>query len=143
MRLIDAEAFEEEIVKTMRYVPKDAVLDVACMVNRAPTIEAKPVVHAHWEEIANGFMVCSHCKESVEENRKYSYCPICGAQMDELVSNTDELNSSVVLEENATTTNNTQEVSVDNHIARGGKKGIKIPVISMEDVPKLAKEMEK
>lgn len=115
MRLIDAEAFEEEIVKTMRYVPKDAVLDVACMVNRAPTIEAKPVVHAHWEEIANGFMVCSHCKESVEENRKYSYCPICGAQMDE-------------------------EFVSDNNV---GSKGVKIPVISMEDVPKVAKEMEK
>ena len=50
------------------------------------------------------------------------------------VSNTDELNSSVVFEENATTTNNTQKVSVD---------GVKIPVISMEDVPKIMEEMEK
>lgn len=50
------------------------------------------------------------------------------------VSNTDKFYSSVVFEENATTTNNTQKVSVD---------GVKIPVISMEDVPKLAKEMEK
>lgn len=40
----------------------------------------------------------------------------------------------VVDEEIATTTNNTQKVSVD---------GVKIPVLSMEDVPKLAKEMEK
>lgn len=40
MRLIDAEALENEIVKTGKFVPKDAVLDVACMVNRAPTIEA-------------------------------------------------------------------------------------------------------
>lgn len=50
------------------------------------------------------------------------------------VSNTDKFYSSVVFEENATTTNNTQKVSVD---------GVKIPVISMEDVPKLAKEVEK
>lgn len=118
MRLIDAEALktriqkiEEESLKhgfAPEYVCVDLFLD---FLDNAPTIEAKPVVHAHWEEIANGFMVCSHCKESVEENRKYSYCPICGAQMDELVSNTDELNSSV-----------------------------KIPVISMEDVPKLMKD---
>ena len=48
------------------------------------------------------------------------YCPYCGAQMDELVGNTDKLNSSekpnssVVVEENATTTNNTQKVSADD-----------------------------
>lgn len=90
--------------------------ELLAYIAEAPTIEAKPIVHAHWEEIANGFMVCSHCKESVEENRKYSYCPICGAQMDEFVS--------------------------DNNV--GSKtEGVKIPAISMEDVPKLAKEMEK
>ena len=90
--------------------------ELLAYIAEAPTIEAKPVVHAHWEEIANGFMVCSHCEESVEENRKYSYCPICGAQMDEVVS--------------------------DNNV--GSKtEGVKIPVISMEDVQKLAKEMEK
>lgn len=137
MRPIDAEALENKIKEAIEVLEKDLLLErgnwfseikllwykkILKIVNNAPTIEAKPVVRAHWEEIANGFMVCSHCEESVEENRKYSYCPICGAQMDELVSNTDELNSSVVLEENATTTNNTQKVSVDNHIARGGKK---------------------
>jgi predicted amidophosphoribosyltransferase len=64
-------------------------------------------------------MVCSHCKESVEENRKYFYCPICGAQMVELVSNTDELKCS-----------------------EKPNSSVKIPVISIEDVPKLMKEME-
>lgn len=92
MRLIDAEVLENEIVKTMRYVPKDAVLDVACMVNRAPTIEAKPVVRAHWEKVnpekgVEARAKCSHCKvwagywdETMEE---FDYCPYCGAQMDE------------------------------------------------------------
>ena len=87
MRLIDAEALTQSISKGLvglrAYEGRRMVEIVAdCIVN-APTIEAKPVVHAHWEEIANGYMVCSYCRESVEENRKYSYCPICGAQMDE------------------------------------------------------------
>ncbi len=99
MRLIDAEAFENEIVKTMRYVPKDAVLDVACMVNRAPTIEAKPVVHAHWitkqeaEEMNRYDLVyscsaCGHCDWDCTESESFKYCPNCGAQMDEEVSET-------------------------------------------------------
>ena len=97
MRLIDAEALENEIVKTMRYVPKDAVLDVACMVNRAPTIEAKPVVHAHWKpfiedvEIYNtgGYRekrqtgwICSKCGKGFTEFGHTKYCSDCGAQMD-------------------------------------------------------------
>ena len=114
MRLIDAEALENEIVKTMRYVPKDAVLDVACMVNRAPTIEAKPVVRAHWEQVITVVKKiheyeqediqyrCDHCGHIVDDFE--NYCGGCGAQMFE---------------------------------------GVKIPVISMEDVPKIAKEMEK
>lgn len=130
MRLIDAEALEEEIVKTMRYVPKDAVLDIACMVNRAPTIEAKPVVHAHWEGDT-----CSHCKLPWNANMcddaddwgyfdpMPDYCPNCGAQMDGTDTNVGSKD--------------------DNHIADTGKKGVKIPVISMEDVPKIMEEMEK
>ena len=59
----------------------------------APTIEAKPVVHAHWisrlvlitpytkddyeEEIYN----CSNCNMTIEFDTPY--CPYCGAQMDE------------------------------------------------------------
>lgn len=94
MRLIDADALENELIKTMRYVPKDAVLDVACMVNRAPTIEAKPVVHAHWDKDR----CCTHCGrtymdiaiavwEDFSENEADipSCCPYCGAQMDEKV----------------------------------------------------------
>lgn len=94
MRLIDAEALENEIAKTMRYVPKDAVLDVACMVNRAPTIEAKPVVHAHWvtdfdfdpeEEQELYFYFCSKCKKELFGYKEdFKYCPYCGAQMDEV-----------------------------------------------------------
>lgn len=94
MKLIDADKLIEDAelcyVKVGARSNGKSILTLAKTwllneVESAPTVEAKPVVHAHWEEIANGFMVCSHCKESVEENRKYSYCPICGAQMDEVI----------------------------------------------------------
>ena len=89
MRPIDAEALENENVKTMRYVPKDAVLDVACMVNRAPTI-------------------------SLSDKRNYE------AETKELV-----------------------KIFLENF--SGNEKEIeafcKIPVISMEDVPKTMEEL--
>lgn len=73
-----------------------------------PTIEAKPIVHAHWiprEVDSRGWtnkFECSECHCVTEHFcyiRKYEYeadfCSCCGAQMDE-----------VVVEENATTMNN-------------------------------------
>lgn len=77
--------------------------------------EAKPVVHAHWKQNWAGLLFCSNCADDAKAYMyRKKYCPDCGAQMDELVSKTDDLNSSVVVEENATTTNNTQKVSADD-----------------------------
>ena len=79
-------------------------------------VEAKPIVHAHWN--ADGR--CTNCGGHApffayaDDWFETKYCPHCGAQMDKFAS--------------------------DNNV---GSKGVKIPVISMEDVPKLAKEMEK
>ena len=71
------------------------------VIDKQPTIEAKPIFHAHWESNQ-----CSNCKGFAlsfdnEPYRKVilsNFCPHCGAQMDE-----------VVVGENATTTNNTQK----------------------------------
>jgi hypothetical protein len=120
MRLIDAEPWAESIQKDFcdgcdNYGGVRCscckVEDILVALEEAPTIEAKPVVCAHWEKptYINGraFSIC-HCSAcegipcGIDENTKY--CPNCGAQMDE---------------------------------------GVKIPVISMEDVPKLMEEMEK
>ena len=57
----------------------------------APTIETKPVVHAHWlEQIIDGGqeLMCSNCGEYALMNDEFysefsKYCPYCGAQMDE------------------------------------------------------------
>ena len=129
MRLIDAEEFETAIKKYTKYndcIDSDfyfiKVKRVFEIIEEAPTIEAKPVVHAHWINYNDMFPCqCSNCSGfalsfdigNYQKEIESDFCPHCGAQMDE---------------------NNTQKVSVD---------GVKIPVISMEDVPKLAKEMEK
>ena len=154
MRLIDAEALEEKIenlITRFKALGRKQVAEdynfVLTVLSTAPTIESKPVVHAHWiyethKEPSNYFWnvtaECSNCCDEqneiwrgcfqncpdwlsrdtalicAKEVKLSNYCPNCGAQMDELVSKTDELNSSV-----------------------------KIPVISMEDVPKIMEEMEK
>ena len=109
MKLIDAEALIKKMKLEEAYseYPQDLNFDdaIAC-IEDAPTIEAKPVVHAHWEEVREGRHICSNCKVKASlTSDEYDYmedlsdyCPYCGAQMDE-----------VVVEENATTTNNTQK----------------------------------
>lgn len=53
----------------------------------APTIEAKPVVHAHWNDDGR----CTNCGEHApwiylcEDWYESKYCHGCGAQMDEVV----------------------------------------------------------
>lgn len=60
-------------------------------IDEMPTIEAKPVVHAHWMKDKFGESYCSKCYvyAVIDEDgreRKSKYCPCCGAQMDEEVS---------------------------------------------------------
>ena len=81
MRLIDADKAREE-----------ATIDlVVHLLDRQPTIEAKPVVHAHWEHETWAGDFCSNCgKPAIEGRYAYQvhtdYCPSCGAQMDESIS---------------------------------------------------------
>ena len=102
MRLIDAEALK---IKTQKikaealehgFAPESVCGDILLnFLDNAPTIEAKPVVHAHWvtdfdfdpeEEQEIYFYFCSKCKNELFGNKEdFKYCPYCGAQMDELV----------------------------------------------------------
>ena len=90
MRLIDAEEFQKFIEK------QDESADYTIYhfeewLEQQPTIEAKPVVHAHWlEQIIDGGqeLMCSNCGEYALMNDEFysefsKYCPYCGAQMDE------------------------------------------------------------
>ena len=91
MRLIDAEAFEKFIEKQDESADYERCRFEEWL-EQQPTIEAKPVVHAHWE---GG--TCLHCKLSWDDGMvdnaddwgyfdpMPAYCLNCGAQMDEEV----------------------------------------------------------
>ena len=95
MRLIDAEALYKHMKKALKLKPQMLgtmyeffqFVALDC-VETAPTIEAKPVVHAHWEgkPLAGYATVrCSACNSCFSENNgRWKYCPDCGAQMDEV-----------------------------------------------------------
>lgn len=62
--------------------------ELLAYIAEAPTIEAKPVVHAHWKHETWAGDFCSNCgKPAIEGRYAYqvhtNYCPSCGAQMDE------------------------------------------------------------
>lgn len=120
MRPIDADALKTKIQKIKAealehgFAPESVCGDILLnFLDNAPTIEAKPVVHAHWEQVITVVKKiheyeqediqyrCDHCGHIVDDFE--NYCGGCGAQMFE---------------------------------------GVKIPVISMEDVPKIMEEME-
>ena len=67
------------------------ILDfVKRIVKSSKTVDAVPVVHAHWVErfTGNEYVVeCSNCKnesnEMADYHVEYDYCPHCGAKMHE------------------------------------------------------------
>lgn len=100
MGLIDAEAVykdmknklvlkPEEFATRVHYIQSAALNCVA----GASTIEAKPVIHAHWEKVREGRHICSNCKVKASlTSDEYDYmedlsdyCHTCGAQMDEVI----------------------------------------------------------
>lgn len=50
--------------------------DACSAIEDAPTVDAEPVRHGHWEEFH-----CSVCGEMGWDNED-KYCPNCGAKMD-------------------------------------------------------------
>jgi uncharacterized CHY-type Zn-finger protein len=93
MRLIDAEAAKLLTEEYYPFVEGCAeVGDVKDFLDCCHTIEAKPIVHAHWNEVREGLHVCSNCQVKASltsdeydymENLS-DYCPWCGAQMNEV-----------------------------------------------------------
>lgn len=59
------------------------------LIEKAPTVDAEPVVHAEWVVCGDGDNVpwmCSHCGKTTAHKYKViygKYCPNCGAKMNE------------------------------------------------------------
>lgn len=109
-RLIDAEALKYSIIKRLvdsrnskkhgkikqlfdsKASEKHGALEIVgeCIDN-ATTVDAKPVVHAHWvifgKDGTDTDYGCTNCGYTFTTSGSYPqsvhYCPYCGAQMDE------------------------------------------------------------
>ena len=95
MRLIDADIIQDELATLILYVagtPEGECIEYAHnLVDAQPTIDAAPVVHAHWIRITrspNEYRQCSNCHGyftlPMPKYRGFymRYCPNCGAKMD-------------------------------------------------------------
>lgn len=82
----------------MQVVNNDVIDNCIGEINAAPTLDLKPVVHAHWVTVHPNprtgkadMFVCSKCKRPVFTSWQksinelgYVFCPHCGAGMDEV-----------------------------------------------------------
>ena len=92
MRLIDAEAFLKMEIDRCGSAPLVGTCTsdneyLSDRLKKAPTIEAKPVVHGRWEEASDGDgIVCPFCRTDfctiIYDTEYFNYCPNCGAKMD-------------------------------------------------------------
>ena len=85
MRLIDADELinkyqSEATVDVFRY---EVIEDL----NNAPTVDAVPVRHGKWLWLDG--VRCSQCNYKLATTGLPSYCPNCGARMDEEVKDND------------------------------------------------------
>ena len=91
MRLIDAEKLKRAIGfadaevlydKNGKYLA-EAIAYIQDILDRQPTVEARPVIHGHWIEkkMPFDYVMCSACEIGVPFET--DYCPSCGAKMDE------------------------------------------------------------
>lgn len=90
-RLIDADALLKKVHTIIQTCDGYETIERVLYVNQienAPTVDAVPVVHGHWEHKGEG-IYCSNCgAESGYSPWGASafskHCPECGAKMDEV-----------------------------------------------------------
>jgi hypothetical protein len=99
-RLIDEKTLREKLYEWCgnhcnnsdgcQYCKVSEIIDI---VEEMPTIETKPIVHAHWEEhrefyedegFEGYYYSCSNCGGTLYGDLEdFNFCHCCGAQMDE------------------------------------------------------------
>lgn len=85
MRLIDADELFNQRVYSVRsdkeFPYQKAYKNMLHDIENAPTVDAEPVKHGHWEyQETWRVFECSICNHSMVS--KYPYCAWCGAKMD-------------------------------------------------------------
>ena len=91
MRLVDAEMYCTELYNEMNYPGRSeefmTAIDVAIAdLADAPTVDAVPVRHGHWETNSDrpDSLICSVCKCGFDmwKHDPHNFCPNCGSEMD-------------------------------------------------------------
>lgn len=92
MRLIDADELFKKVDSSRfknnhktsegRMVHIDEHNHFMKMIVDAPTVDAQPIVHAHWIELPSKCSHCEHVLSFMYNYRKSKYCDNCGAKMD-------------------------------------------------------------
>lgn len=95
IRPIDANLLKENLLNQLSVRSEEYFLVLERFIRRVideqPTVDAKPVVYAHWvehewAEEVEGFLIsnyeCSNCHWFVRSSS--NYCPDCGAKMGEV-----------------------------------------------------------
>lgn len=57
--------------------------EVESIIDRVPSADVVPVVHAHWKDNKNGTVSCSRCLTWFQKEREpyLRFCGYCGAKM--------------------------------------------------------------
>lgn len=88
-RYINADLTDTEILDAVQEetADTDTFITVRRILNKLPTADVAPVIHAEWEYMGFGAYRCSNCKKwiDLETDVISKYCPKCGAKMDEEV----------------------------------------------------------
>ena len=89
-RLIDANAFKKENERLLHCdFPYLSETTLEELIDEAPTIDAEPVRHAKWIKADSQqyfrkhypCFTCSECGYRKDSQKKWNYCPNCGADM--------------------------------------------------------------
>jgi ribosomal protein L33 len=102
-RMIDADKYRKEVLQSnaehaSNSREKSLLHRNVDILDYQPTVDAAPIVHAHWFITEHEFLNCSNCgkeyytgSESTKEAKRrlkdgevYKFCPHCGARMDEV-----------------------------------------------------------
>lgn len=93
MRLIDADKLLKKAitVENVNATGRTKTMVDTNDIDTAPTVDANPVVHAHWELIDNDIDTfvyrCSNCKDTIALPfgmiKEFKGCPYCLSRMDE------------------------------------------------------------
>ena len=93
-RYIDADALTDDILKSAVMIDDTGIqtgYEIAIeLIKRQPTIDAEPVRHGKWIKADSQqyfrkhypCFTCSECGYRKDSQKKWNYCPNCGARMD-------------------------------------------------------------